>query len=277
LNIISSELDAKISSTLENEVKNMNDVTGEEALPVLSKFKTDFTKLSCGVVNENEYNDMFGFLKQLNEQQILHLIKEESEGITGMLLAQLDAPMASRILQNVDKAKSTKILAGMGKIEKIPIKSYKELADRISSKALEVVQMRYVASDGINSVLNVLDSLPLNVQEEYLNSLAETDIHLAEKIKSSFITLPEVVGLPDKFIRDIMRSLDQDTLVLALVGAEEDLKTKVIQLMPERMQMMIQSGLESQADASPEQVEGAQKKMLQKIRQEIKTAGGRPE
>ncbi|MFC1585049.1 FliG C-terminal domain-containing protein [Fibrobacterota bacterium] len=277
ITIITPELSGEMARDLENEVKNMDEISMEETLPVLKEFKSDFQKGASFIVNEDEYKDLFGFLKQLNEQQILHLIKEESEGIIGMLLAQLDPEKASRIIQKIDKSKRTKILAGMGKIENISIKAYKELADRISSKALEVIKMRYVTSDGVSSVLEVLDNLPLNVQDDYLNSLAETDIHLAEKIRSIFITLPEVAELPDKFLGTIMRSLDQDTLVLCLVSAEENLQDKVIQLLPERMQMMVKSGMESRADASPEEIETAQKKLLQKIRQEIKAAGGRPE
>ena len=165
----------------------------------------------------------------------------------------------------------------MGKIENIPVKAYKNLANRISSKALEVVKMRYVISDGVGSVLEVLDNLPLNVQDDYLNSLAETDIHLAEKIRESFITWPEIVDLPDKFLSNIMRTMDQETLVLSMMAAEEELQTKVIQQMPERMQMMIKSGMESRVDATPDEIESAQKKVLQKIRHEIKAAGGRPE
>ena len=275
--VLTPELSAEISKELEENIKNLQDISTEESTSILQKFKIDFEMISHSLINEDEYKDLFGFLKQLNEQQIIHLVKEESEGITGMLLAQLEANLAGQILQKIDKSKRTKILASMGKIENIPLKSYKELADRISSKALEVIKMRFVASDGVKSVLDVLDNLPLNVQDEYLNSLAETDLHLAEKIRNTFITMPEVVDLPDKFLSNILRSLDQDTLALFLMAAEDNLKQKAMGLLPERLRMMITSNIEKNEDASLVEIEKAQRKLLQKIRMEIKLAGGRPE
>jgi flagellar motor switch protein FliG len=73
-----------------------------------------------------------------------------------------------------------------------------------------------------------------------------------------------------------VRNLDQDTLVRTLVQAEEGLQNKIIGLLPERMQLMIQSGMESMSDITTDEVEAAQKKFLQEIRREIKQLGGIP-
>jgi flagellar motor switch protein FliG len=276
MNILSSELDNSLAKELKIHIKSVENFTPEEALTVLKKFKSDFQNNSLSLIDQSENRDMFGFLKQLSEQQLLHLIKEESEGIIGIVLAQLKADKSSQLLQKMDKAKRTKILAAMGKIDNIPLKLYRELAEKLSAKALDVVKMRYVAADGVESVLEVLESLPLSVQDEYLKSLAETDIRLAEKIRTVFITFSEIAGLPDKFLSGVVRNLDQDTLVRTLVQAEEGLQNKIIGLLPERMQLMIQSGMESMSDITTDEVEAAQKKFLQEIRREIKQLGGIP-
>jgi flagellar motor switch protein FliG len=276
LDVISRELDSSIAQALEKKIKEIEPLAGSEAVPILKEFKTGFEMYSRSSVNENEFKDIFGFLKQLNDQQLLHLLKEESAGIAGMLLAQLDPGSAARIIQKMDASKRTKVLAGMGKIENIPIKAYKELADRLSIRALEVVNMRYVASDGVESVLEILDSLPLNVQDDYLNSITEIDLHLAEKIKSTFITYAEVPGLPDAFLGKVVREVDRDTLIMAMAGSEESLQSKILELLPDRMKLMVKSGIETNADASQEQIESAQKQFLLAIRQEIKISG-RPE
>ncbi len=277
LKVVSTELGKEETKNIENRLKQLEPLAGEEVLAVYKQFKEDYQNQTSSIINESEYADLFGFLRQMNEQQILHLLKEESEGIIGMALAQVEPSKASSILQKLDKSKRTKILAGMGKIQNIPLKVYKELADRLSANALEVINMRYVASDGIESVLDVLDSLPISVQGEYLNSIAEVDLNLAEKIKNNFITLPEITSLPDKFLTNSVRNVNQDVLTNALAGVEEDIKLKVISLLPERMQLMIKSGLETKTDLKAEEIESAQKTLLQKIRQDIKAYGGRPE
>ncbi|MBF0432372.1 MAG: hypothetical protein HQK83_13890 [Fibrobacteria bacterium] len=275
INVILPELSKELASRLVSSIKNAGTI--ESPITLLKEFQTGFKNETTFMADDSIYKDMFGFLQQLNEQQILHLIKEESEGITGMVLAQLKPDVAGTILQKIDKSKRIKILAGMGKIENIPLGVYQKLADKLSAKAIEVIKMKYVAADGIESVLELLDNLPMNVQEEYLNSLAETDLHLAEKIKASFVTMAEIPDLPDKFLGSVVRTMDQDTIIKTLVNAEDNLKTKVLGLLPERMQLMIQSGLETMTDVPADETDASEKKFLQVIRQEIKAAGGRPE
>ncbi len=276
-NIIAPELEKPLVKQIGEQLSHLTSVPDETAAQVLKAFNTDFHRLSSTLPDENGYKDMFGFLKQLSNQQILHLIKEESEGIIGMVLAQLSPVVASQILQRLDRNKRSKILASMGKIENIPLGAYKELAERLSSKALEVVKMKYVTADGLESILSLLDNLPLAQQNEYISGLAETDIHLVEKLKETFITLPEVPSLPDKFLATVVRGMSQDVLIRALALADDGLKDKILRLVPERMQLMIQSGIETMTDLLPVEAEEAQKELLLKIRSELKTLGGRPE
>jgi len=116
LKVVTPELGKEISQKLEIKIKFMEPVSPEDTSLILKTFKDDFSNLSSSIVNESEYADLFGFLRQMNEQQILHLLKEESEGIIGMVLAQIEASKASAMIQKLEKSKRTKVLAGMGKI-----------------------------------------------------------------------------------------------------------------------------------------------------------------
>ena len=91
------------------------------------------------------------------------------------------------------------------------------------------------------------------------------------------VAMPEVADLPEKFLSMVIRSVDQDTLVRALVTADDNLTAKILEIVPERMQLMIKSSLEASADITPEESEEAQKKLLTVIRTELKSSGGRPE
>lgn len=242
-----------------------------------NKFKNHFVKLTQSDISESKMHDLFGFMNQLNEIQISHLLKDEPEGMIGLTLAQVDPQLASKLLQKFEPSQRARILGSMGKLDNLSVKVYKELAERLSKKALQVINMRYVASDGIDTVLKLLDHLPVSLQEEYLNNLAETDLNLAEKIRKYFVTLPEVSLLPDQFLGQFIRKVDQELLILALIKADTPLKDKILSVLPERMQQMVLSGIESRQDVKEEASEIAQQKFLSSLREELKASGGRPE
>jgi flagellar motor switch protein FliG len=273
LGVLGQELGRDAAQRLEMQVQVGEALPPEDLLTVYKEFKREFKNLSSESMDEDQYKDLFGFLRQMTEQQIMHILKDESMGIAGLVLAQLPAERSSAILQRVDPENRAKLLISMGNIDNIPLNVYKEIADRLSLKALDVGNMRYVAADGVDSILELIDNLPLNLQFNYIHSISEMDLGLAEKIRNRYVTLPEVAGLPDRFLASILQNLDQETLISALTHADDGLRRKVLGLLPERMQMMVTSGLEGAADAPPKASEAAQRRILHRIRDEIRLSG----
>ncbi|MDB5047470.1 MAG: FliG-like protein [Fibrobacteres bacterium] len=273
MGVIAPELGRDIAQKLEMHMNAGETPTSEDMLTVYKEFKREYQNLANGHMDEDQYKDMFGFLLQMNEQQIMHILRDESLGIVGLVLAQLPGEVAGGILQKTDPDNRAKLLIAMGNIDHIPVTVYKEIADRLSLKALDVGNMRYVAADGVDSILELIDSLPLNMQFQYIHSISEMDLGLGEKLRNRYVTLPEVVGLPDKFLGTVLQGLDQETLILALLHVEAPIRAKVLSLLPERMQMMVSGGMEGSKDATPKESEAAQRRLLHRIRDEIKHSG----
>ena len=84
----------------------------------------------------------------------------------------------------MDDDKRISVLLKMGKINNIPISVYKKVASHFSNKALEISDMKYVAADGVETILNTIETMPLSEQDAYVASIAEQDLELAKKLKS---------------------------------------------------------------------------------------------
>jgi flagellar motor switch protein FliG len=54
---------------------------------------------------------------------------------------------------------------------------------------------------------------------------------------------------------------------------DEAIRTKILALLPERMQMMVSGGIEGSKDVTPKESEVAQRRLLSRIRDEIKHSG----
>lgn len=273
MSVLAADLGRDNAAKLEVHLSAGDAMPPEELLAVYKEFKREYGNAVNGSAEDDQYKDLFGFLQKMNEQQIMHILRDESIGIAGLVMAQLPGETAGAILQKTDPDNRAKLLIAMGNIDNIPLNVYREIADRLSLKALDVGNMRYVAADGVDSILELIDSLPLNLQFQYIHSISEMDLGLGEKLRNRYVTLPELVGLPDKFLANVLQGLDQETLILALAHVEDAIRSKVLSLLPERMQMMVSGGLDTAKDRPPKDSEGAQRRILHRIRDEIRHSG----
>ena len=274
LQMVQDSLGKENAHGLEIQLASQEPGPMEDFAVVAKEFRREFQNATAHGGNGRE-DDLFGFLEQLNEGQIMHILRDESMGIVGFALAQLSAEKASSILQRLDPANRSRLLVSMGNIAQIPYNVYKEIADRLSLKALEVSNMKFVSTDGVDSIVSLIDGLPVEQQFEYIHSISEMDLNLARKIRERTITLPELSGLPDKFLSDRLQELDGEVLALALVKMDDSLRSKLLSLLPERMQMMVRSSMEAHREATAPEIDTAQKRLLHSIREEFRK-NGRP-
>ena len=246
----------------------------EEFAALGKEFRREFQN-AASRKSDNRDADLFGFLEQLNEGQVMHILRDESIGIVSFALAQISSEKAGSILQKLDAANRSRLLVGMGNITQIPHDVYKEIADRLSLKAMEVANMKFVSADGVESIVNLIDSLPIEQQFDYIHAISEMDLNLAKRIRERTITLPELFSLPEKFLSAKLQEVDADTLALVLLRMDSAQRGKLLGLLPERMQLMAQSSMETRSQATALEVESAQRRLLILIRNDFRK-NGRP-
>lgn len=274
LDILAPHLGASSLEKLKLRMSNLEEIEAETQLEVLSQFRKDLEAMLGGQAHDSKSGDIFNFLNQLSIRQLKHVLKGESTGIQGLALAQLPPVKAAEILQTMNEPERTGVLVSMGQIENVSVQSYKDVARSLSRKALEVSNMKYVAADGVESILDVIIDMPSDSQKRYLQNISEMDLSLAEKIRRFFVPFEDLVLIPKKQLLELIQEFDRDQISLALVHASEELCSHVLSAMPERMGAAISAGIDSSKDAGGDEIEEARHQLLIHIRKEIANIGG---
>jgi len=272
LDLVREQLGSDHTRKIESLMGAKEEASEADLKTVAKGFRKEFLN-ATQTKRDGREDDLFGFLDQLNEGQVMHILKDEPLGVSGFVLAQISPAKSGAILQKLDAANRSRFMYAIGNITQIPREVYKEMADRLSLKALEVSNMKFVASDGVESLVNLIENLPISKQFEYIHGLSEVDLNLAKKLRGRTVTFPELATLPDKFLARGLQTADGDTLALALQAAEQSHQTRFLQLLPERMRMMVQSSMESKRHAPPAEIESAQNRLLRIFRDEIRRTG----
>jgi len=100
-------------------------------------------------------------------------------------------------------------------------------------------------------------------EETVVASLRERDNDLAQKIIDEMFVFDNLLDVEDRAIQLILKEIDNDTLMVALKGAQEELRAKFLRNMSSRAAEMLREDLEAQGPIRMSKVEGEQKKILQ--------------
>jgi flagellar motor switch protein FliG len=182
-------------------------------------------------------------------------------------LAQLPAEKCMTVLSKFEFAKQTILLQRISGINDIPVSVYKQVADHFSQKALTVQDMKNVAVDGLNTILKVLDTLPVFQQQMYLDDIAKYDIDLAKKIRNRFVTFDEIPTMDDTMVRKAMESIDPKIVAIALVGADTAIVEKILNSKPSREQLLIKTDMEFNSNTTADEVEKCRKTVIARLRE----------
>ena len=271
IQILRPHMDATTFEMLNYGLDNAESIPLEERIDEVESFRKSLTQYKAPTEAEGGGASLFDFVDQLTDQQLLHLMKDESDEMVSILLAQIAGERAGVILQKMDDEKRISILLKIGKINSIPISVYKKVASHFSNKALAVSDMKYVAADGIESILNTIETMPLSDQDAYVRSIAEQDLELAKKIRRFFIGFDDLPKVKNEFVQSALDEIPTETLILALRTAPAAVREKILKVRPKREQQLILSEVDNPSDASKADIEDAQKAVLYAVRRKMKT------
>lgn len=273
LNVIEPHLSIETFETIRFGISNTESIPLDEKIEEARAFRRSIQQIKTSKGTPDSGSNLFDFLYQLTDQQLLHLMKEESDEMIAILLAQVAGERAGTVLQKLEEQKRISILLKMGKINNIPISVYKKVAAHFSNKALSVSDMKYVAADGIDTILTTIETLPLSEQDNYVRSIAEQDLGLAKKIRKFFIGFDDLPKVKDTFVQSALEEITTETIILALKNAPATVREKVLKVRPKREQQLILSEIDNPSEASAKDIEDAQKAVLYAVRRKMKIEG----
>ena len=236
LTILKPHISSNTFEMINFGINNFDALTLEERISETENFRSSITTYKASTDAEGSQNSLFDFVDQLT-----------------------------------DDDKRISVLLKMGKINNIPISVYKKVASHFSNKALEISDMKYVAADGVETILNTIETMPLSEQDAYVASIAEQDLELAKKIKKFFIGFDDLPKVKIELIKSALDEIPSETLILALRTAPAAVREKVLKSRTKRDQQLILSEIEMPSEATNSEVEDAQKTILYAVRRKMKT------
>ena len=100
------------------------------------------------------------------------------------------------------------------------------------------------------------------MEQRVIKALGEKDRHLAKEIQESMFTFETLILMDDRSMQTLLRNVDQEILIIALKGTDDELKEKYSTVCPERAAANIKDEMEVLGPIRLTEVQEAQKAVI---------------
>lgn len=201
-------------------------------------------------------------MRNANPQQLARMVAGEQAQTRALIVGNLDPRQASALLMNLepgDRADCIKRLARMGNISPIAAaKVSAVLSRRLRSSREQNKQTKL----GPRSLADIMNGLGPTAAREILQAIEEQDPELAINIRDLMFTFENLLEVPEPDLREVVNSLDKKTLMIALKGASEELKSRIYRTMSSRAVEMMKEDSEMMGPVRSKEVAKAQSEVV---------------
>ena len=269
------------TSLLENEqaeIKKHLDAARETDDEALFEAMNDFYHKTIyeSLLHSSKKTELkpFGFLDELDDSQIKYLLEYEDIRVKALVLSQLNPTRTAAIIRTYPPEERGKIAVALGDFESIPISAFRDVADRLSKKAIGLPSFANISADGIGLLVDVFDNLDGATERSLLELLKTQNPSTYHKLKQVYFTFWDIPRVPQSSLKDVLREIDRRTLALCLVDVEPDFKSFFLEGLSEKMRIMVEDEIEGIGKAYVQKnVDDARLAITKKIRLQMQKEG----
>lgn len=240
----------------------------EQKITYLNSLRHEMLK---ALSDDETGNAPFAFLEKLNDSQVLYLIKQEETRIKALVLSQVTAKRAASLVQRLEGREQSAVAYELGEFETLPVSTFKDVADRLAQKSLNVPSFENVSANGLSVLINMLDTMSSGEETRLLKTLKADKPETYYRLRQVYYTYADLMRTPERVIANELRDIDRTVMALSLCNTPTEFKRHILSGLPVKLRSSVIAELKIQeGQAAQEQIELARNNVVAKMREVLK-------
>ena len=231
-------------------------------------FKTFGTDTAQSILNKLSKDlseaKSFNFLAKVKPEQLADFIVTEHPQTIALILAHMNPVAAAETLSFFEDDLRADVTIRMANLGDISPAIIKKVSAVLESK-LESLTSYKVEVGGPRAVAEILNKLGQKATKSTMEIIEKSDNDLANAIKELMFTFEDIDKLDAAAIRELLKVLDNNQLMVALKGAGGDLKEKFLENMSQRAAEAFEEEMGFLGATKVKDVEEAQRKIVEEV------------
>lgn len=209
----------------------------------------------------------FEFLRSTPPDQIFAFLRGEHPQMVALVIANLPTTdIAAKVMQLLPPVEQADVAIRIALMGQTAPDVVKEIAQVMRQKLESVLQHGYAAAGGVPALAQILNFSDRGTERNILEHLAERDAELAEEVRALLFVFEDILKLDDRSIQLVLKEVDAKDLALALRGASDEVKERILANMSQRGGEMLAEEMEFMAPQRRKVIEEAQSKVVGIVR-----------
>ncbi|WP_207161438.1 flagellar motor switch protein FliG [Rhabdochromatium marinum] len=201
-------------------------------------------------------------LKWLDARSIADMIRNEHPQIVAICMSHLDPDQAAETLLFLPDRMQSDIILRIATLDGVQPMALQELDNVLEHQLAGKSSAQSSLIGGEQAAANILNYMDGSKEAVVMEGVSQVDEDLAERIQELMFVFGNLIDIDDRGLQMLMREVSSEVLVVALKGADEDLKDKIFKNMSKRAGEMLREDLEAKGPVRLSEVEAAQKEIL---------------
>ena len=196
----------------------------------------------------------------------MNFIQDEHPQTIALILSYLSPQQAAGIISALTPDKQTDVAKRIALMDRTSPDVIKEVENILEQKLSSLVSQDYTIVGGVDSVVEVLNTVDRGTEKHIMENLEIEEPELADEIRKKMFVFEDILMLDDRSIQRVLREVENNELAVALKNANEEVQNVIFNNMSSRLSDMIREDMEYMGPVRLKDVEEAQQKIVNVIR-----------
>lgn len=209
----------------------------------------------------------FSIFKKADPKQLANFLQKEHPQTIALILSHLPAEQASEVIEYMSEDARADVVFRIATLGRVSPNLIADIEHVVDSVADEVINEGGTVTEGARVVAGILNKVGVVQAKALMSAIEERDPQTAAEVKRLMFMFEDILYIDDRSVQRILREVDKKDLTYALKIADEKLKQKIFSNMSERASEMIKEELQFMGPVRLRDVEAAQARIIEVIRQ----------
>jgi len=208
----------------------------------------------------------FGFLQKVDSQNLLTFIIDEHPQTIALILCHLPPSQAADIISGLPAERQISVVRRIATMGQTSPEIIDEVEQGLEHRMSSVMSQQYENAGGVGAVAEVLNVIDRATERSLLENLAQEDPDLVEEIRRLMFVFEDIAKLSNRDIQTLLKNVESSQWAMALKGASEELKDKILSNMSKRAADLLREEMEYLGPVRLSSVEQVQQQIVDIVR-----------
>jgi len=201
-------------------------------------------------------------LRWMEARSVAAMIKDEHAQVIAIVLSYLDSDHAAEVVGYLPEGVRKDAIVRVAHLDTVHPSALAELDDLLEKQLSDGTVSQPAAVGGLKATADILNHLDGDLEQELVEAISSIDSGMGDRIKDLMFVFENLLEVDDRGIQRLLREISSDVLIIALKGADDQVRNKILKNMSKRAGEMLQEDLETRGPVRLSEVEQAQREIL---------------